>query len=122
MTIVKKLGVVLITTVGISFGVVGTALAEMVIKADKILVPNDRDLRFIPSHMGGAEICFQTTDKLNGYIMIMAGMNKPDLLKATPTEQCISKSSNRMPIFITGAFRDRDLPNASKSIRVYVKE
>jgi len=120
MTIVKKLGVVLITTVGISFGVVGTALAEMVIKADKILVPNDRDLTFIPSHMGGNTICFQTTDKLSGWMMIISGMNKPDLLKATPTEQCISKSSNRMPILIVGAFRD--LPDESKSIRVYVKE
>lgn len=60
------------------------------------------------------------SNKLSGWMMIMSGMNKPDLLKATPTEQCISKSSNRMPIFIVGAFRD--LPDESKSIRVYVKE
>ncbi|MEG4842261.1 hypothetical protein [Microcoleus sp. B9-D4] len=120
MTIVKKLGVVLITTVGISFGVVGTTLADMVIKVDKILVPEDEELIFEPSNMAANTICFQTTDKLNGYIFITAGMNKPEFKRATPKETCISTSSNRMPILITGAFRP--LPDESKSIRVYVKE
>lgn len=120
MSIVKTLPAVLIAAVGISFGFVGTALADTIIKADKILVPENDELVFKPSHMGGSTICFQTTDKLEGYIMIMPGMDEPDLLEATPTEKCISKSTGRMPIIIVGAFRD--LPDESKSIRVYVKE
>ncbi|MEG3837770.1 hypothetical protein QUA46_15070 [Microcoleus sp. MON2_D6] len=122
MSIVKKLPAVLMAAVGISFSFASTALAQKILLGEKTLGLQE-DVDFKPQNRSNMTICFQTTDNLPGSLILiyMASSNSSDIkmerLKATPTEQCISRSVYIIPARVSNIGRD-DIPGFSRSVRV----
>lgn len=132
MSIVKKLPVVLIAAVGMSFSFVGTALAQEPIFAEATLGFRE-DLIIEPPDMRNTKICFKATDNLKPSLMIINMVNprNPEMLRF-PNDmggrqvtqesdyQCVSISMRQMPsIVINGGFPD---DGESQSLRVYVRQ
>jgi hypothetical protein len=123
MSFVKKLPAVLIAAVGISFGFVGTALAETTVLADKTLGAQE-EFRFKPQDMRDTTICFQTTDNLPGYLKVtyLAGRDvKTESIDASPKEKCITRSMSMIfPVIVLNFPKNN--PGLSRAVRVYAKQ
>ena len=122
MSFVKKLPAVLIAAVGISFGFVGTALAETTVLADKTLGAQE-DFEFTPQDGRNTTICFQTTDNLPGYLKVtyLSGRYpKTESIDASPKEKCISRSMTIFPVSVLNFPKNN--PGLSRSVRVYAKQ
>ncbi|HEY9808397.1 MAG TPA: hypothetical protein V6D13_03570 [Halomicronema sp.] len=121
MIIVKKLPAVLITTVGISFGVVGTALAETILVDNKTLGPEEQ-LEFTPPGYGQTLICFETSDNFFGTVIVVdtstSELKQERFFPGPKTKTCISRDFNRYPIIVINSVTPND--TISQSIRVRV--